>query len=199
MERLDIYDDNMNFIGVKDIDTVHSIGLWHKTVHCWLYDDYGNVYFQIRKSSQKLYTTASGHIKSGETMRQAFAREVQEELGVKVNIADAHLIEIDVWRMDKIKNGKDFIDRAFANVYLNKIDANQTFNIGLDEVSGIIKVNAKECLNLLQEKVSQVSAIKITDTTTPTTITLADFLVTEGELAIIKYGKILQSIIKLTK
>ncbi|MCI8394627.1 MAG: hypothetical protein HFH86_04030 [Bacilli bacterium] len=35
-----------------------------------LYVKDGNVYFQIRKDEQKLYTTASGHIKAGETIRE---------------------------------------------------------------------------------------------------------------------------------
>ena len=46
MEKLDIYDEYMNYIGEEDRDVVHEKGLWHKTVHCWLYDESGNIYFQ---------------------------------------------------------------------------------------------------------------------------------------------------------
>lgn len=199
MEILDTYDEYMNYIKPEDIDTVHSLGLWHKTVHCWLYDKLGNIYFQIRKSSQKLYTTASGHVQSGETIKQAFAREVKEELGVSVSLEDASLVEINAWRMDKIKNGKPFIDRAFAHVYLNKIDTDkETFNIGLDEVSGVIKVNAKECLKLLNYEIASINAIKITDKCENVNISINDFLVQNNELAIIKYGKIIQNVINQT-
>ena len=76
MEHLDIYDEYMNKIGTEKRDIVHQNGLWHKTVHCWIYDDIGNVYFQIRADSGKLYTTASGHVLAGETVRDAFHREV---------------------------------------------------------------------------------------------------------------------------
>ena len=200
MEILDTYDEYMKYIKSEDIDTVHSLGLWHKTVHCWLYDNLGNIYFQIRKSSQKLYTTASGHVQAGETIKQAFAREVKEELGVKVNLDDASLVEINAWRMDKIKNGKPFIDRAFAHVYLNKINTDlNSFNIGLDEVSGVVKINAIECLKLLNYEIDSLNAIKITDQCEDIKITVADFLVQTGELAIIKYGKIVQNVINLTK
>ena len=34
MEKLDIYDENMNYIGSRDRDEVHQNGLWHKTIHC---------------------------------------------------------------------------------------------------------------------------------------------------------------------
>ena len=38
MEKLDIYDEKGNFIGTEERNVVHEKGLWHKTVHCWLYD-----------------------------------------------------------------------------------------------------------------------------------------------------------------
>ena len=196
MEKLDIFDEYMNFVGTEDIDTVHSLGHWHKTVHCWLYDTDGNIYFQIRKSSQKLYTTASGHAQSGETIKQAFAREVREELGVNIQLDDAELVEINAWRMDKIKNGKPFIDRAFAHVYLSQITPNTAFHIGLDEVSGIVKIKATDCLNLLMHNTASIPAIKITNTLENISLTEDDFLTQDGELAILKYGKIIQRIIK---
>jgi len=43
MEYLDIYDENGNYLGKEDRSIVHRDALWHKTVHCWLYDKYGNV------------------------------------------------------------------------------------------------------------------------------------------------------------
>lgn len=46
MEKLDIYDANGEFIGTEERSIVHSKGLWHKTVHCWLYDKSGKVFFQ---------------------------------------------------------------------------------------------------------------------------------------------------------
>ena len=38
MEYLDIYDENENYIGKEERGIVHRDALWHKTVHCWLYD-----------------------------------------------------------------------------------------------------------------------------------------------------------------
>ena len=78
MENLDYYDEYGKFLGTENRDYVHEKGLWHKTVHCWLYDKAGNVYFQIRADSNKLYTSASGHILAGESIKQAFSREIFE-------------------------------------------------------------------------------------------------------------------------
>ena len=61
MEYLDIYDEK-KFLGSEKRSIVHKMGYWHKTIHCWLYDNKGSVYFQIRKDKNKLYTTASGHV-----------------------------------------------------------------------------------------------------------------------------------------
>ena len=200
MEKLAIYDEYMRHIGCEDRDIVHQKGLWHKTVHCWLYDDLGNIYFQIRKSSQKLYTTASGHVQAGESVKQAFRREVMEEIGIKVDIENSLLVEITAWRMDKIKNDQPFIDRAFANVYLNKVDDDKiSFVLCEDEVSGLVKVNATDCLKLLYKDIKEVPAEKITTERENISLTADDFLVQQGEIAIVKYGKILQEVIKLTK
>lgn len=64
---LDIYDENGILIGTEYRKIVHEKGLWHKTVHCWLYDNYGNIFFQIKKEEKTFYTTASGHVSSGAT------------------------------------------------------------------------------------------------------------------------------------
>ena len=65
MEYLDYYDEDGNYLGYRTRDEVHKEGLWHNTVHCWLYEMDGSVYFQIRSSSHKFYTTASGHVLKG--------------------------------------------------------------------------------------------------------------------------------------
>lgn len=117
MEYLDIYDENSNYLGKEDRNVVHRDALWHKTVHCWLYDKEGNVYFQIRKDEQKLYTTASGHIKAGETIKEGFGREIEEEIGIKVDYDKAEFVNIYKFIMDKKKeDGSVFRDRAFSNV-----------------------------------------------------------------------------------
>jgi len=197
MEYLDIYDEYMNKIGTEARDTVHQNGLWHKTVHCWMYDDMGNIYFQIRMDSKKLYTTASGHVLAGETVRDAFRREIHEEIGLDMDVTDAIPLDIVFWRQDKPQ--KNWHDRAFSHIYANKIPAGITdFHFQPEEVAGLVRINAKDCLDLLMDKKTSVRATKITaDETIDTDITKDDFLVAPDEAPIVKYGFVLQSIIQI--
>ena len=196
MEYLDIYDEYMNKIGQEPRDIAHQKGLWHKTVHCWMYDDAGNVYFQIRADSGKLYTTASGHVLANETVRDAFRREIREEIGLDLDASDAIPLEIVFWRQDKTQ--KNWHDRAFAHIYANKLPSNFTeFHFQPDEVSGLVRINAKDCLDLLMDKKTSVRATKITaKESTDTDITKNDFLVAPDETPVVKYGFVLQSIIQ---
>ena len=196
MEYLDIYDEYMNKIGQESRDTVHQNGLWHKTIHCWVYDDAGNTYFQIRADSGKLYTTASGHVLAGETVRDAFRREIREEIGLDLDVSDAIPLEIVFWRQDK--PAKNWHDRAFAHIYANKLPTEFTdFHFQPEEVTGLVRINAKACLDLLMDKKTSVRATKITaDKTIDLDITKNDFLVAPNETPVIKYGFVLQSIIQ---
>ena len=196
MEYLDIYDEYMNKIGTETRGIVHQNGLWHKTVHCWMYDDAGNIYFQIRADSGKLYTTASGHVLAGETVRDAFQREIREEIGLDTDVTDAIPLEVVFWRQDK--PAKNWHDRAFAHIYANKLPIEFTnFHFQPEEVAGLVRINAKDCLDLLMDKKTSVRATKITaGKTIEADITKNDFLVASDETPIVKYGFVLQSIIQ---
>ena len=198
MENLDIYDEYMNKIGTESRKVVHERGLWHKTVHCWMYDDDGNVYFQERADSGKLYTTASGHVLADETVRDAFRREIMEEIGVDTDASNATPLQIVFWRQDK--DAKNWHDRAFAHVYMNKLPADFTdFHFQPDEVVAVVRARAKDCMDLLMEKVPEIIATKITQNcANSVTISVADFLTGPDETAIVKYGHILQSIMQIT-
>jgi len=206
MEYLDIYDENQNYLGKEDRNVVHRDALWHKTVHCWLYDNEGNVYFQIRKKEGKLYTTASGHILAGETVKQGFGREIEEEIGIKVNIDEAKLVDVVKFMMDKVKDdGSVFRDRVFANVYVCQYDGDEVgFNFDDSELAGLVRVNASETLDLLKKENGKIFGDVITkvddiNTVENKEIDFQDFLVNKGEVAIEKYGDILNKVIELTK
>lgn len=198
MELLDIYDEKGNHIGTEERKIVHQKALWHKTVHCWLYDKLGNVYFQIRKDEKTFYTTASGHVSAGETLREAFGREIKEEIGIDIDYERAELIEVVNFKLDREnKDGTMFKDRAFANVFAYKIDGILAFNLDPKEVIGIVKVNAKEVLDLFKKGSGKISAeiINLDNTITKRLVDFNEFLVNKKETAIGKYGKVLEFVI----
>ena len=206
MEYLDIYDENGIFLRKEDRKIVHRDALWHKTVHCWLYDKEGNIYFQIRKEEKQLYTTASGHVQAGETVKEGFGREVKEEIGINVNYNEATLVDIVKFVLDRpSKDGGMFRDRAFANVYVCEFDNNyDEFNFDENEIDGLVKVNAKETLELLEKESGEIYCERIIKKDNhnigiPSTVSFEEFLVNNGETAIGKYGDVLKKVIEITE
>lgn len=204
MEYLDTYDENKNFLGKQPRDYVHQNGLWHNTVHCWLYDNTGNIYFQIRSDEKTFYTTASGHVLAGETVKEAFGREIKEEIGVDIDYENADLVNIVTWKMDKQKaDGTMFKDRAFANVYVHEYKGDyREFNFD-SEVDGVVKVNAKQALELFKNETGKINAEIITtengkNVQTEREVDFNEFLVNKHETAIGKYGDILNKVISIT-
>lgn len=204
MEYLDIYDENGNHLGKELRDVVHRDALWHNTVHCWLYDKEGHVYFQIRKDEGTYYTTASGHIQAGETITEGFAREIKEEIGINVNIENCTLVDVVKFVMDKMKNGAPFRDRAFANVYVCDFESDiDEFNFDENEVLGLVKVDAKEALRLFENNEGTIHATIIKcengkNVAHDEEVPFKNFLVNPGETALGKYGDVLKKIIELT-
>ncbi len=205
MEYLDTYDENMHFTGKYPRDYVHENALWHNTVHCWLYDNEGNIYFQIRKDENKLYTTASGHVMAGESVKEAFGREIKEEIGIDVDYDKASLVNIYIFKMDKTKSdGSVFRDRAFSNVYISEFDNDYSkFHFDTSEINGLVKVNAKEAIELFKKEKGNINAQIILSnndniTIEEKTIDFSDFLVNKNETAIGKYGDILRKVIECT-
>lgn len=206
MEYLDTYDENQNFLGTVERNIVHCDALWHNTVHCWLYDQEGNVYFQIRSDKKKLYTTASGHVKAGETIKEAFGREIAEEIGYTIDYEKAELIKVVKFTMDREEeDGSIFRDRAFANVYACQFDDEFIkLNFDEEELAGIVRMNAQKALEIVTNEQGQVAGEKVFKKnheimTKKENITFEDFLVNKGETAIGKYGEVLNFIISKRK
>lgn len=202
MEYLDIYDEEGNLLGKEDRKIVHRDGLWHNTVHCWLYDKEGNIYFQIRKDKNKLYTTASGHVQADETIKEAFGREIKEEIGYNINYENAKKVDIVKFVMDREESdGSIFKDRAFSNVYTCLFEGSLTeFDFQEEELNGIVKINAKQVYEMLKKEDGKIIAEKCFKENgqikaIETIIHFQDLLVNLGETALLKYGNIVKFII----
>lgn len=190
-EMLDFYDKEMRFVGTETRENVHARGLWHKTVHCWLYDEKGNIYFQIRTDTGTLYTTASGHMQAGESIDDALQREIMEEVGMQIDTTKKELLAVDVWTMVSEKNGVKKQDNVFANVYMCQVDTNNLkFHFDGVEVSGAVRVNAVDTLNLFLGKCDTVNGTLFDNDGVHEIVLSPDrFLLCNGEIAILKYGR----------
>lgn len=205
MEYLDYYDEAGNYLGYKTRDEVLTLGLWHNTIHCWLYELEGFVYFQIRKDNNKFYTTASGHVLKGESIKDAFHREIKEEIGLDIDSSDATLVSIVPWKMDKIKkDGSTFKDRAKANVYIDLFEGNiNSFSFDEEEVLGVCKVKAKDVLEIFKNEEGYADACIIKTINGKNIIENKkickdDFTLMEHETLYGKYGEVIKKIIEVT-
>lgn len=84
MELFDLVDENDNVIGVTDKPTAHSTKQLHRVAAVYVFNDAGELYVQVHKSSGGLYDhSVGGHVSQGETYAEAAQREADEELGIK--------------------------------------------------------------------------------------------------------------------
>lgn len=206
MEYLDYYDENDNYLGFETRDVIHQKGLWHRTVQNWLYTEDGKAIFQIRKDSEKFYTSSSGHVAKGETLEEALKREMNEELGLNVNPENAKVIDHVTWVMDKVKsNGFALHDRAHSTFFLLPYEGDYSdFKFDPEEVLGVVFVDARETLQMFKDGTGEVDALIIRTENDENIkiekkVTIDDFLLLSGENAYDKYGKVLKSVIEATE
>lgn len=88
-ELLDVVDENDNIIAVKTRGEIHAEGLMHRAVHILVFNSAGELFLQKRSLSKdeqpgKWDSSAAGHVDSGESYDDCARREIEEELGIKV-------------------------------------------------------------------------------------------------------------------
>jgi isopentenyldiphosphate isomerase len=204
-EMLDVYDANRRLLGTADRNVVHSCGLWHKTIHCWLFWN-GKLLFQRRSrkldnNPGKLYTTASGHVSAGEDLTTAFNREIGQEIGLAMNdskkIIEPKFLYETVWIADFTKtDGKPFLDRVFANIYYAIYKGELSdFKFDDGEVDGLVAIDLETFIEFAEGKHNQISGLEF-DGKEVKEIDLKkdDFVLIGDETIYSKFGRIAQQI-----
>lgn len=87
-EFLDIVDDNDIVTGQAERTTIHQMGLQHRGVHVFLFDDDGRMLIQKRSADRAnspslLDCSVSEHVQAGESYLEAAVRGLREEMGVE--------------------------------------------------------------------------------------------------------------------
>lgn len=123
LETLDILDAKGQKTGrVETIDKAHQEGLWHGTVHVWIYDTSGKFLIQKRSPYKSTHPnrwdiSCAGHIQSGESSIEACLRECQEEIGLKFPESEYKKV-VRLKTEHQYSNG--LIDHEWTDVYLVK-------------------------------------------------------------------------------
>ncbi len=89
-EILDVVDADDRVVGSMARGEIHRKGLFHRSVHVFLFDESGRLYLQRRSYEKaehpgKWDSSASGHVDSGESYEEAARRELEEEIGVRAS------------------------------------------------------------------------------------------------------------------
>jgi isopentenyldiphosphate isomerase len=162
-ELLDIVDENNVPIGKSALRSkIHSEGIWHRTVHIYLFRKNKNqVEFLVHLRSpfkdlkpNTWDTRFGGHIKSGLSIEEGARVELQEEIGLEIDINK--LIEGGWRKRNKMPN------REFSKVYYLEFNGDLRdlkFNDGevqevkwmsSDNIKNSIKNNPERCSGSLE-------------------------------------------------
>lgn len=161
MEKIKVFDEQFQYIGIHSRDHVHSKGLWHETFHCWLIDD-DFVYIQKRSAHKKDFPslfdiTAAGHLEAHETVEDG-VREIEEELGIKVAFTD--LISVGIIR--DIILLPHFSDYEFAHVYFYQAEFTAAdFTLQEGEVESIYRIKQQDFIRLCVGEVENTIAYRL--------------------------------------
>ena len=97
-ELLEIYSSSGKKTGKKATKSyIHKKGLFHATVHVWIFSEKGNVLIQKRSTKKKLNpgvwdVSVAGHIGYKEDIKAAAIRETFEETNTKVEMGELYAI-----------------------------------------------------------------------------------------------------------
>lgn len=144
-ELIDILDSNGNHTGRSCLKSIaHQHGYYHATIHAWLYTNDGKVLMQQRGFDKKTYpglwdVSVAGHVHAGESIEEAAIREVEEEVGLKI---EAHQLKKIAIRKGERKHPNGILDNEFYHVFL---------------------VELKECFHKLTKQDDEVAAIELFD------------------------------------
>lgn len=156
-----VLDGDGNPTGEKELKSkVHNKGLFHWSVHLWIYNSKGEILFQKRSLRKKLFPglwdiAAAGHVAAEETIEDALNREVFEELGLKVE--KKKIKKIEVRKTSNSVPEWQHSHNEFVHVYLTKWDGDpHTLKIQKEELDKVafISVNKLEA-NLKDAKKSK--------------------------------------------
>ncbi len=92
-EILEIVDSDDNVIGTANRSEIHRLGLMHRAVHIFVFNEAGEIYVQRRSEAKdrhpgKLDSSAAGHVDPGESYHESAMRELCEEIGISGSVEE---------------------------------------------------------------------------------------------------------------
>jgi isopentenyldiphosphate isomerase len=157
----------------------HRRGLWHRCFHCWVFGGDGEPYLLVqRRAATKdtwpgcLDVTAAGHLQSGEEPLRGGLRELEEELGLRVEAGA--LIPLGTRRIEQEIPGG--CDREFHDVFL-LFDPTPPKELRLQEgeVEAVLRVELRDA-ETLDDRASAPAEEYAEGRVSVTRVRLSDFV-----------------------
>lgn len=91
MEYLDVVNENNQLTGkTEERNIIHEKGIWHREIAVWIMNEKGEILLQKRAANKRQepnkWAICAGHVEAGESVEDSMIREIEEELGIKVNM-----------------------------------------------------------------------------------------------------------------
>lgn len=165
-DLIDVLDESGCNTGVcRERLEVHTKGLWHRTIQCWIYWIEGieiTLILQRRSKSKRAWpefldASVAGHCKVGEGAIEACVRELFEEMGIIVDAPE--LISQGVRIVDS--SDGNLINREFQDVYFLRMGSSviETLRPNVQEVQEIVLMRLDHLMKLLTGQASRIKPI----------------------------------------
>ncbi len=156
-ELIDVLDENGIKTGrVLPRSEIHKKGLWHKIVVTAIINSNNEILMQQRsykkiRESGMWDISVAGHVSAGENTLDAAVREIEEEIGIKVN--NKELEYIFSYSENQIAS-IDYIDKQIHECFILKKDNLKVENINIQEseVEQIKFVSIDELRNMIRKQ-----------------------------------------------
>ncbi|MFK7831700.1 MAG: NUDIX domain-containing protein [Winogradskyella sp.] len=153
-ELLDIVTNKGKPTGTTALKSIaHAKGLYHNTIHLWLFTAKGEILLQQRSHKKLIYpllwdVSVAGHIDAGETFIEAALRETKEEIGLQLK--PEKLQHIGVFLHESSYGNGKIQDNEFHQVFIGELNvALQDLVPQEDEVEALKLVSFEEFETLL--------------------------------------------------
>ena len=127
-EIFDVVNERDEVVAQKPRSEVHRLGLLHRAVHVLVFNSRGEIFLQKRSMSKDKSpglgdSSASGHVDSGEGYDACAVRELNEEIGLRLNAPPLRLFKTGAGPQT---------DQEFVWVY--RCEAEGPFALNPDEI-----------------------------------------------------------------
>ena len=148
IDLLDVVDENNNLTGkIEEKYEIHNIGLWHRESLIFVGNKKDGILCYKRVNNTKfnpgkIVPFFGGHVLTGESYEDAAVREIEEEIGLKVDKKSL----VFLGQLKKTSHGKlNSLNRAFTNYYFVKSNKKiKDYSISPAEVDLVVWKNIDE-------------------------------------------------------